>query len=181
VLKTPKTEKVTVGELLDANLERADAKKLASRKGIRDRTKTLTKLLGSVRTVEFRPGHVDAYKKARRALLNDKGKRRVSDTSIRHELGILNRAFSYAVERGALRFAPFIEKPTEDNVREKEIPLEKVPAILKAISCPDVRGLRRMALSDRDPAEGCEIPALGQARFEVVGAAGFKRKGRQMR
>ncbi len=50
-----------------------------------------------------------------------------------------NRAFRYAVERGVLRFAPFIEKPRVDNVREQEIPLEKFPEILAALPCPDTR------------------------------------------
>src|SRR5262249_40417087 len=66
-------------------------------------------------------------------------KTKVGETQIRHELQILDRAFRYAVERGVLRFVPFIEKPTEDNVRTQEIPLEEFPAILAAIKSADAR------------------------------------------
>ncbi len=138
-LITPKTERVTISDLLDANLRRSREAKLESLSQVAYRTETLKGLLGKVRAVKFRPEHVDAYKARRRQGEGTDRKTKVSDTAIKHELGILNRAFTYAVERGVLRYAPFIEKPTEDKVRDKEIPLEKFPAILKALFCSDTR------------------------------------------
>lgn len=144
-LITPKAERVTVGDLLDANLRRAEAAGLGSLSQVRYRTETLKTLLGAVRAVEFRPEHVDRYKERRRR--GEGTNRRTSkglpfpagETAIRRELEILDRAFRYAVERGALHYAPFIEKPSVDNVREKEIPLEEFPAILAAIESTDAR------------------------------------------
>jgi hypothetical protein len=53
-------------------------------------------------------------------------------TAVKHELEILNAAFQYPVRRGVLRYAPYIERPTEDNVRERETPLEAFPyAVLR--------------------------------------------------
>lgn len=138
-LITPKTERVTVGELLDANIRRATEAGLTSLDGVSYRTDTLKELLGHVRAVDFRPEHVDAYKARRRRGEGTKRKAKASETAIRRELEILNAAFQYAVRRGVLRYAPYIEKPTVDNVRGQEIPLEKFPAILAAIECDDTR------------------------------------------
>jgi integrase len=138
-LITPKTERITVGELLDANLRRATEAGLASLEDVTYRTDTLKALLGSLRAVDFRPEHVDAYKARRRRGEGTKRNAKASETSIRRELEILNRSFRYAVERGVLRFAPFIEKPNVDNVRGQEIPLEEFPAILEAVACRDTR------------------------------------------
>jgi len=139
-LMTPKAERVTVGDLLDANLRRAEAAKLDSLSQVKYRTETLKNLLGHVRAVQFRPEHVDLYKERRKRGEGTARRASVGDKSIQHELAILNRAFTYAVERRVLHYAPFIEKPTEDNVREQEIPLEKFPAILAAmIDSPDAR------------------------------------------
>ncbi len=139
-LVTPKAEKVTVGDLLDANLVRAEEEKLASLEvNLRSQTEVLRRLLGDVRAIEFRPEHVDDYKRRRRLGEGTRDGRKVGLTTIKHELGVLNKAFQHAVKRGALHFAPFIEKPTEDKVREKEIPLAEVPKILKAMADEDAR------------------------------------------
>jgi len=96
---------------------------------IRYRTKTLVGLLGEVLALEFRPEHVDFYREARR--------KEVSLTAVCRELEILDTAFREAVKRRVLRLAPFIEKPTEDRVREKEIPLEAFPKILEEMAKRD--------------------------------------------
>jgi integrase len=85
-----------------------------------------------VKATAFRPENVDFYRQKRRA-------EDVTDTTVRHELGVLSAAFVYGVRRGVLRQAPYIEKPTEDNVRQKEIPLDKFPEILRSIAQPDSR------------------------------------------
>jgi hypothetical protein len=54
-LITPKLERVTVRELLEANLTRAKEAQLASVEDMGYRTDTLKELLGSVRAVDFRP------------------------------------------------------------------------------------------------------------------------------
>ncbi|MDQ5871811.1 MAG: tyrosine-type recombinase/integrase [Acidobacteriota bacterium] len=139
-LVTPKTERVTVSDLLNANLRRLAEEKHGEPLGDEKyRTETLRALLGGVRAVEFGPGHVDTYKERRRRGEGTARRTKVGETSIRRELEILNAAFQYAVRRRQLRYAPYIEKPTEDRVREQEIPLEKFPAILSAIACPDAR------------------------------------------
>jgi integrase len=139
ILRTPKTERVTVADLLDANLSRAKEAKLKGLSGYGYRSETLRHLLGGIRAVEFRPEHVDSYKALRRKGEGTARRRKVGETAIRRELEILNRAFRYAVERRVLGYAPFIEKPIEDNVRTQEIPLDAFPAILAAIECPDTR------------------------------------------
>jgi hypothetical protein len=65
-LMTPKAERVTVADLLDANLRRAETQNLASLSQISNRTETLKNLLGQVRALEFRPEHVDLYKERRK-------------------------------------------------------------------------------------------------------------------
>jgi integrase len=138
-LITPKVERVTVSDLLDANLRRVREAKLASLLEVTYRTETLRNLLGEIRAVEFRPEHVDSYKAQRRVGAGTARRAKVGETSIRRELEVLSGAFRYAVARGVLRYAPLIEKPTEDNVRAQEIPLEKFPAILAALPCSDTR------------------------------------------
>jgi integrase len=129
----PKAERLTVGDLLDANLRRSEADGLRSLPAIRYRTETLKGMLGELRAIGFRPEHVDRYKDQRRAGRGTSKRAKVTDTSIRRELEILNRAFQYAVRRGALAFAPFIELPTIDNVSELEFPQERVPELLSRL------------------------------------------------
>jgi len=138
VLRTPKAERVTVANLLDANLRRRQEKKLESN-DVECRTETLRKLLGRIRAVDYRPEHTDKYKALRREGAGTARHQKVGETAICRELEILNAAFQYAVKRQVLRYAPFIEKPKEDNVREKQIPLERFPAILAALPCSDTR------------------------------------------
>lgn len=137
VLKTPKVENVTVGDLLDANLRRAESKGLLSLREMKYQTEVLRALLGDVRAVDFRPEHVDDYQARRLAGKGSRHGKKVSKTTVRHELEVLSRAFRYAVERRVLRQAPFIERPTEDNVREQEIPLDEFPKILEAMAAQD--------------------------------------------
>jgi integrase len=139
-LVTPKTERVTIGELLDANLHRAEEEKLASLDvNLRSQTEVLRSLLGSVRAVDFRPEHRDEYIARRRKGEGTKQGRKVGETAIRRELEVLRVAFNYAVRRRVLHFAPFIEMVGEDVVRGKEIPLAKIPEILKAMEDDDAR------------------------------------------
>ena len=88
-LMTPKAERVRVADLLDANLRRAEAEKLASLSQISDRTETLKNLLGQVRALEFRPEHVDLYQERRKRGEGTRRKKVVGETSIRRELEIL--------------------------------------------------------------------------------------------
>jgi integrase len=139
-LRTPKTERVTVGDLLDANLCRAEQEKLASLDvNLRSQTEVLRALLGSVRAVDFRPEHRDGYIARRLKGEGTKYGKKVGETAIRRELEVLRAAFNYAVRRRVLPFAPFIEMVGDDVVRGKEIPLEKVPAILEAMEHEDTR------------------------------------------
>jgi integrase len=158
-LITPKVERITVGELLDANLRHARESKLATADQVGYRSETLKALLGHVLAVQFRPEHVDEYKRLRRLggggrekvrIVRDlvdgkvirrevRGKVPVGDTTIRRELEVLSAAFHNARRRGVLRFVPFIEKPVVDNVRRQEIPLEEFPAILTAMADEDAR------------------------------------------
>jgi hypothetical protein len=119
-------------DLLDANLRRAAEAGLEG-DGFKSRTETLRNLLGSICAVEFRPEDVDRYKAQRRNGDGTARRKKVSATSIRRELEILSTAFNYAVQRRVLHYAPFIEKPKVDNVREREIPLEAFPGILAAL------------------------------------------------
>lgn len=156
-LITPRFERITVGELLDANLRHAQEVKLASADQVGYRSETLRALLGHVLAVQFRPEHVDEYKRLRRLGEGGREKVRVTrdkidgrmirrvvkvavgDTTIRRELEVLSAAFNNAKRRGVLRFVPFIEKPIVDNVRRQEIPLEQFPAVLAAMVDEDAR------------------------------------------
>jgi len=75
VLRTPKTERVTVGDVLDANLRRVAEAKLASLPDVTYRTETLRSLLGKIRALDFRPEHVDAYKAQRHNGATAQGRR----------------------------------------------------------------------------------------------------------
>ncbi len=132
-LATPKLERVTVADLLDANLRRCEAEKLASVCEIRYRTGTLKALLGPIRAVEFRPEHVDQYRERRRKGDGTLKRAKAGATSIRRELEILNRAFRYAVQRKAIAFAPYIELPEIDNVSEIEFPPERVGELVSRL------------------------------------------------
>jgi integrase len=123
VLITPKTERVTVGELLDANLRRADRAGLASLPEIRYQSDLLRALLGEIRAVDFRPEHADRYRERR---LRGEGSRygaKVGEKTVQNELAVLRKAFHEAVRRGVLRFAPYIEMPGVSPERKKEIPI----------------------------------------------------------
>jgi integrase len=128
-LITPKAEKVTVGELLDANLRSAEERGCGSLVQIRSRTGTLKGVLGRVRAVEFRPEHVDLYAQTRRL--------KVCSTTVRRELEILRGAFTRAVRSGRIYAAPFIELPVVHNVSELEFPSELVPDLLAELGKAD--------------------------------------------
>ncbi len=140
-LITPKAEKVTVGELLDANLARARAKGLEDIGTYEYRTEMLRRLLGHVRAVEYRPEHTDQYAAKRKAGQGSKRGRKVTPTAVRRDLEILETAFTHAVKRRVLAFKPVIEKPGGDNVRNVEIPLDKFPKILAALRSEHVRDM----------------------------------------
>jgi integrase len=125
-LIVPAMERVTVSELLDANLVRVAEKKLASARSVGYYTNNLRRVLGAVKATSFRPEHSAIYRRKR-------SREGVTDTTIRKELDVLSVAFSYARRRCILRYSPYIERPSEDNIREKEIPLDKFPKILKAM------------------------------------------------
>lgn len=160
-LITPKLERVTVSELLDANLKRVERAGLASLPQITYQTEILRSLLGHVRAVDFRPGHVDGYRERR---LKGEGSRygaKVGEKTIQNELGVLTSAFRHAVKRGELRFAPFIEKPGVSPERKKEIGVREYPAILKAIADDDARDfVEWMLLTARRP------KGIGALRWE---------------
>lgn len=128
-LITPKAERVTVGELLDASLRRSEEKGCASLGQIRSRTETLKHRLGQIRAVDFRPEHVDAYTATRR--------KKVCPTTIRRELEILRATFNQAVRDRRIHLAPFIELPTVHNVSEVEFPADRLPALLAELGKVD--------------------------------------------
>lgn len=161
-LITPKLERVTVGELLDTNLRRAERAGLASLTEIRCQTGILKALLGSVRAVDFRPEHVDDYRERR---LRGEGSRygaKVGEKTIQNELGVLTKAFRYAVERRVLRFAPFIETHGVNPERKKEIPArDYFTKILPKMSDGDARDfVEWMVLTARRP------KGIGALRWE---------------
>lgn len=131
-LVTPKRERVTVGDHLDANLARARERGLADIKGYEYRTAILRSLLGHVKAVEFGPAHVRAYRERRARCEGTKAGRKAGATTIRRELEVLESAFRYAEKTDQFR-RPYIEKPVVDNVRDKEIPLDRVPDVLAKI------------------------------------------------
>jgi integrase len=191
-LITPKTERVTVSEILDANLKRAEKEGLLSLGQIRDRTETLRALLGSIRAVEFRPEHVDEYEERRRVGEGTVRRVKVCDSTIGNELEILTRAFNHAVERGVLAFAPYIGKPKVDNVSEIEFPLERIPELLQRLRKRDEvladlvefisltarrpEGLRRLTWQRFDAKEWTlKIPPEKKGNAVLIGLSGTLR------
>jgi integrase len=151
-LVTPKTERVTVADVLAANLERAEAKGLADLKGIGYMTGILTKLLGSIRVVQLRPEHIDAYTARRKRGEGSKRGRSVGPAGVHRELEVLRKALRHAVERGVLVYAPHVPMPdVHDNVRDVEIPLPEFPRILAAIDSDDVRDFVEWLLTATRP------------------------------
>jgi integrase len=133
-LVVPKMERVTIADLLDGNLVRARAKRLADIEGVERRTEILRRLLGHVRAVDYRPEHTDEYRKKREAGQGSKRGAKVGPMGVRRELEVLETAFRYAVKRRVLAIRPEIEKPSGTNVREVEIPLGEFPRILAALA-----------------------------------------------
>lgn len=87
--------------------------------------------------MEFRPEHVDAYKAQRRNGAGTARRVKVGETAIRRELEVLNRAFTHDVEHLCA-----VHREADRGQRARaEIPLERFPAILAAIDCPDTRDL----------------------------------------
>jgi integrase len=164
ILVTPKLERVTVGEILDDDLERAKRENLASVRQRRYQVEILTRLLGPVRAIDFRPEHVERYRKRRLAGEGTNRGRRVGLKAVKNELTILSQAFTYARHRGAILSMPFIEKPTIDDERKKEIPVEAYygeQGILAAIGNDDARDfIEFMLLSARRP------KGIGALRWE---------------
>jgi integrase len=164
ILVTPKLERVTVGEILDADLERARRENQASVRQRRYQVEILKNLLGPVRAIAFRPEHVEQYRKRRLAGDGTKRGRRVGLKAVKNELTILSQAFRYARQRGAILTVPFIEKPTIDDERKKEVPVEAYygeKGILAAIENDDARDfIEFMLLSARRP------KGIGALRWE---------------
>jgi integrase len=164
ILVTPKLERVTVGEILQADLERAKRETQASVHQRGYQVAILTKLLGNVRAIEFRPEHVEQYRKRRVAGEGTKHRRKVGLKTVKNELTILSQAFTYARHRGAILSMPFIEKPTIDDERKKEIPVEAYygeQGILAVIGDDDARDfIEFMLLSARRP------KGIGALRWE---------------
>jgi integrase len=164
ILVTPKLERVTVSEILDADLERARRENQASVRQRRYQVEILKNLLGQVRAIEFRPEHVDQYRKRRLTGEGTKRGRKVGLKAVKNELTILSQAFTYARHRGAILSMPFIEKPTINDERKKEIPVEAYygeEGILAAIDHDDARDfIECMLLSARRP------KGIGELRWE---------------
>jgi integrase len=154
-LITPKAERITIAELLDANMKDVREKRRATARQLGWRSEIIKKLLGHIRAADFRPAHVDEYKRLRRLGEGSRPKVRVfeidgrkvrrvvkvpvGDVTIRRELECLTRAFTYAVERGDLRAKPIIVKPSNSEPREVEPPLEAVETALRAMTNADAR------------------------------------------
>jgi len=139
VLVTPRRERVTVGDVLDANLARAREEGLSNVKGYEYMTEILRKLLGGVRALEFGAAHVRQYRERRANREGTKAGRKAGTTTIRRELEVLETAFRYAVKTEMLARLPYIEKPVVDNVRDKEIPLDRIREVLEHVEPADVR------------------------------------------
>ena len=161
-LVTPKLERLTVGDLLTANIKRAERAQLASLPEMRYQTEILRKLLGRVRAVAFRPEHGYDYRERRLRGEGTRDGKKVGEKAIKNELGILTTAFKEAVKDRLLMFAPFIEKPRGSSERKKEIPVQAYYGkILPAMTDSDNRDfVEWMLLTARRP------KGIGELRWE---------------
>lgn len=123
-LATPKTERVTVEEIVKAFLYDAEhEQKRASIAAMRSHAKPMLAALGKFKALALRPGHLRQYKEARRET--------VSDAKLSRELEILKAAFNYAAREELIRAVPVIVLPKVQNARKVFFPLERVPELLK--------------------------------------------------
>lgn len=123
-LATPKTERVTVDEIVRAYLYDAEhEQKRASIAAMRSHAKPMLAAFGNLKALAFRPGHVRQYKEKRRET--------VSDAKLSRELEILKAAFNYAAREELIRAVPVIVLPKVQNARKVFFPLERVPEMLK--------------------------------------------------
>jgi integrase len=133
VLRTPKMDRVTVAELVEAYLTDR-APECRSIGAMRNHAKPLLAALGHVRAVELTSEHTRRYRKGREG--------EVSLAKISRELEILKAAFNLAAEEGRLRFVPIIKLPSVKNARKVFFPLERIPELL------DVTGRENPRVSD---------------------------------
>jgi integrase len=139
-LRTPKAERVTVKQLVEAYLYDAEhEKKCVSVAAMRSHAKPILEALGALRAVDLKPEQVRRYKERRRAQAPRYGKDgdKVSDTKISREVEILKAAFNHAARQGAIRLVPVIELPTVRNARKVFFPLERVPEMLEVAATFD--------------------------------------------
>jgi integrase len=167
-LITRKDENVTVGELLDANLRRAQDSGCATAVSIGYRTKVLKALLGGIRALDFRPEHADHYRERREQGAGTKHGTKVGPVTIRRELETLQSAFNYARKRGVIHTTPYIEKPREGDERAVEVPLDRMPQILAAVEDDDARDFIEWLLLTAMRPKG-----VGRLRWEWFDADGW--------
>lgn len=153
-LATPKTEKVTVAEIVKGYLYDAEhEKKCISIRDMRNHAKPVLAALGAVKALELKPSHVRAYKKARRAKTTRRGTA-LSDAKISRELEILKAAYNFAAREELICVVPVITLPTVKNARKVFFPLDRVPELLTVTGslCTHVRDfLHWLSLSGMRP------------------------------
>jgi integrase len=130
VLRTPKTERLTVEDVVEAYL--ADRRGCKSIGKMRDHAKPVLAALGGVRALDLNPDHVRLYKGQReRTKAQRRGERTVSPAKLSRELEVLKAAFNHAAEEGRIRIVPVIKLPEVKNARKVFFPLERVPELLR--------------------------------------------------
>lgn len=123
-LRTPRAERMTIRQLVEAFLYDAEhEKKRISIRAMRNHATPMLAVLGVVRAVDLKPEHVRRYKETRRS-------QNLSAAKISRELEILKAAFNHAAKQGAIRVVPVIELPKVSNARKVFFPLERVPELL---------------------------------------------------
>jgi integrase len=114
VLRTPKTERLTVAQLVKSYL--------VEHGSMADHGRPVIAELGPVKVVDLSPEHVRHYKTARAAS--------VEPSTIANELGVLRAAYRFAASEGTLRHVPIIKLPAFDNARKVFFPLERIPELI---------------------------------------------------
>jgi len=127
-LKTPKAERLTVRELVEAYLDAKEFgdEKAISIKAMRSHAKQILVALGPVLAVNLGAKHITDYKTAR-------GRQKRSAAKISRELEILKAAFNFAAANGVIRSVPYIKLPKLKNARKVFFPIERVPELLDKV------------------------------------------------
>lgn len=127
------SDRVTIADLIRAQLDRYKAEGRASYENVKDRTRFLIEWYGPVRAIHFTPDMGTAYALRRKEM-------DAAVATINSEIAYLRRAFSMAIEDRRLYYAPKLRRLPGANKRFGTIDDETLERIVGKLR-PELRGV----------------------------------------